>query len=165
MAEIHSKWEACRVLGVPMDATEEQIKHAYKELSKQYHPDVQPDERLHWQYYDIVEAYRFLTEEHDGGQNHQQQPFYGAVARGPRVMGSAASERTDWVAQRRNSDEAYAKWEKQRKKRKKEKEAELEEKQKEIRKQREYEDVMKQINAIRTARIIEAILERVRDEK
>ena len=59
MARIRSKWEACQVLGLPVNATQEQIKHAYKELSKQYHPEAQPDACLHWQYYDIAEAYHF----------------------------------------------------------------------------------------------------------
>ncbi len=165
MARIRSKWEACQVLGIPVNATEEQIKHAYKELSKQYHPDAQPDACLHWQYYDIVEAYHFLTDENVGGQRYLQQAFYEAPTRGPKVIGEVTSSERDWVSQRRSSDAAYAKWEKRQKQRKKEKEEILEEKQREIRKQRQYDDVMKKINAIRTARAIEALLDRVREEE
>jgi DnaJ-class molecular chaperone len=29
-----------QILGVPKDATDEQIKHAYRSLAKKYHPDV-----------------------------------------------------------------------------------------------------------------------------
>lgn len=158
MAEIHSRMEACQILGLSVNASDDDIKHAYKELSKRYHPDAQPDERLHWQYYDIVAAYQYLT-----NQVVMQQPVYAATPRANRVLGADAHANT-WASQRKGSDEAYAKWEKKQKQRKREKDALLEEKQKEIRRQREYENAMKQIDAIRTARAIEALLDRARDK-
>ena len=51
----------CEVLGVPPNATDEQIRRRFRELARKYHPDVNrsPDaERL---FKEITEAYRVLT--------------------------------------------------------------------------------------------------------
>ncbi len=51
-----------RVLDVPPDATEQQIKRAYRRLAKRYHPDRSTDPLDHERFLEITEAYRFLTE-------------------------------------------------------------------------------------------------------
>ena len=145
MEKIHSRMEACLILGLPISATDTQIKTAFKELSKQYHPDAQPDARLHWQYYDMVEAYRYLM----------QTP---ADMVAPKVLGRTKQD-VSWVSGRKESDAAYAKWEKENKKRKQEKQKAFKERQEQIRRDREYDEAMKQINAIRTARAIETLLD------
>lgn len=154
MSGFRSRGDACMVLGLSATADEQQIKRAYKELSKRYHPDAQPNPELHWQYYDIVEAYQYLM----GGAKGVGTPVYQAVPKAPRVLGNDGKNQS-WTNQRRESEAAYAKWEKAQKQRKKEKEAALKERQKEIKQQRQYDEAMEQINAIRTARAIEAILE------
>lgn len=154
MSNVRSREEACMVLGLPVTADEGQIKKAYKELSKRYHPDAQPNQELHWQYYDIVEAYQYLM----GTPQVTSMPMYQAVPKAPRVLGNDGKSQS-WTNQRRESEAAYAKWEKTKKQRKKEKEAALKERQKEIQQQRQYDEAMEQINAIRTARAIEAILD------
>lgn len=151
MANIHSRMEACQILGLSVSADENQIKYAFKELSKQYHPDAQPDVRLHWQYYDIVEAYNFLM----------QNTFPVAA---PKVLGKTGGD-DSWVTKRKESDAAYAKWEKENKKRKQEKQKEFEQRQEQLRRDREYDRAMEQINAIRTARAIEALIDRAKENK
>lgn len=50
-----------KVLGVPEEAGEEQIKQAYRKLAKQYHPDLHPgDAAAEAKFKDIVEAYEVL---------------------------------------------------------------------------------------------------------
>lgn len=151
MANIHSRMEACQILGLPVSADENQIKYAFKELSKQYHPDAQPDVRLHWQYYDIVEAYNFLM------QNT-------SPVAAPKVLGKVGGD-DSWVTKRKESDAAYTKWEKENKKRKQEKQKEFEQRQEQLRRDREYDRAMEQINAVRTARAIEALIDRAKENK
>lgn len=49
------------VLGVPEQADEEQIKHAYRKLAKKYHPDLHPNNvEAEAKFKDVVEAYETL---------------------------------------------------------------------------------------------------------
>lgn len=54
--------DALLVLGIRGEATMDDVKGAYKELLKLYHPDEKPSESTAWQYYDIRDAYDFLME-------------------------------------------------------------------------------------------------------
>ncbi len=50
-----------KILGVPKEADEEQIKRAYRKKAKQYHPDLNPDNpEAEARFKDIVEAYEVL---------------------------------------------------------------------------------------------------------
>jgi curved DNA-binding protein len=50
-------------LGVPRDATEEQIKQAYRKLARKYHPDVNPgDKEAEERFKEINEAYEVLSD-------------------------------------------------------------------------------------------------------
>ncbi len=50
-----------KILGVPRDADEEQIKRAYRKKAKQYHPDLNPgNAEAEAKFKDIVEAYEVL---------------------------------------------------------------------------------------------------------
>ena len=51
------------VLGVPRDATTEDIKRAYRKLARQYHPDVNPDPGAHDRFKEITAAYEVLTDD------------------------------------------------------------------------------------------------------
>lgn len=49
--------QALAVLGLPANATPEQIKHRYRQLAKRYHPDRGGDQR---EMQRIISAYEFL---------------------------------------------------------------------------------------------------------
>lgn len=48
------------ILGVEQDASQEQIKAAYRRLAKQYHPDRNPDEQAVHKFQELKEAYELL---------------------------------------------------------------------------------------------------------
>lgn len=50
------------VLGVPRDASPEQIKKAYRKLAHQYHPDVSQDPEAEHKFKEIAEAYATLKD-------------------------------------------------------------------------------------------------------
>lgn len=53
-----------QVLGVPRDATNEEIKKTFRKLARQYHPDVNPNNKLaEEKFKDINEAYDVLSDE------------------------------------------------------------------------------------------------------
>jgi DnaJ-domain-containing protein 1 len=52
---------ALAVLGLPVNATRQQIKKRYRDLAKRYHPDRGGDQQ---QMQRIIAAYEFLLKEH-----------------------------------------------------------------------------------------------------
>ncbi len=65
------------VLGVPRNATEEEVTKAYRALAKKYHPDLNPgDENAARKMSEINEAY-------DRIRNGDTQPTYGSYSYGP----------------------------------------------------------------------------------
>ncbi|KAF3914936.1 hypothetical protein ABW20_dc0108839 [Dactylellina cionopaga] len=72
-----------KVLGVDKDASDRQLKKAYKQLSKKYHPDKNPgNDEAHQKFIELAEAYEALSNEdtrrvydkygYDGYKQHQQ---------------------------------------------------------------------------------------------
>ena len=49
------------ILGVSRDASEEEIKKAYRRLARQYHPDVNHEPGAEERFKEINEAYRVLS--------------------------------------------------------------------------------------------------------
>lgn len=159
MGKIHSRIEACRVLGLPYTADEIQVKRAFKELSKRYHPDVQQNSELQAQYYDMMEAYQYLLQKEEYADADRKMERTA-----PRVFGTQKGENS-WVSARKESQAAYQKWEKRKRMREEEKKEAFLRREEEMRSANEYETAMEQINAIRTARAIEALLAAAREEK
>ncbi len=60
-------------LGVPKDATQDQIKSAYRDLVLKFHPDRNKDPKAHTKMQDINEAYAVLSDP----QKRQQYDAYG----------------------------------------------------------------------------------------
>jgi len=60
------------ILGVPRDASNEEIKKAYRRLARQYHPDLNPgDKAAEERFKDIGEAYEILSDTSKRGQYDQ----------------------------------------------------------------------------------------------
>lgn len=69
MAE--SKRDYYEVLGVAKDASDEDIKRAFRKLAKQYHPDVNKEEGAAEKFKEIGEAYAVLSDENKRRQYDQ----------------------------------------------------------------------------------------------
>ncbi len=53
------------ILGVPRNATEDEVKTAYRKLAKQYHPDTNPEDEIAAQkMHEINEAYNLIRTIH-----------------------------------------------------------------------------------------------------
>lgn len=50
------------VLGVPRDATGEEIKRAYRKLARELHPDVNPDPTTQERFKEVTAAYEVLSD-------------------------------------------------------------------------------------------------------
>ena len=61
MHALVQRQQALTVLGLPSNATPEQIKRRYRALAKRYHPDRGGDQR---QMQRIIAAYELLVKEH-----------------------------------------------------------------------------------------------------
>ena len=66
------------VLGVNQNATDEEVKKAYRELARKYHPDNYQNNPLadlaEEKMKEINEAYDLITKQRAGGDGYQQQP-------------------------------------------------------------------------------------------
>ena len=64
-----------KILGVHEDASEEEIKKAYRKLARQWHPDVNKSPDAHERFIEISEAYEILI-------NPQSRKEYDAIRHG-----------------------------------------------------------------------------------
>ena len=63
------------ILGVARDATEDQIRSAYRKLARQYHPDVNPSEDGASRFREVTEAYEILSDP----QRRQRYDMFGST--------------------------------------------------------------------------------------
>ncbi len=141
---IKTRIEALNILGLSANATQMQIKTAYKDLVKKCHPDVTGIEDAS-AYNKIVEAYNFLCDDNKG-----------KVLTHSRVLGKSSKRTTA-------SNADYAAFQRKAHRAKKRRAEEFEQKQKDysakIKKQDEdYKRAMEAIDAIRIARAIESMV-------
>jgi len=169
--------DALLLLGIRGEATRDDVKGAYKELLKLYHPDENPSKKTAWQYYDIRDAYDFLMDifkderiRSVGGEPYYKRPSSSEnvikkdppktnkVAReGGRIIGdaSAAREVKEKQAQRTKAIKKDIEYRERKKA-----EEELEKRRAEA----AFQDAMEKINRIRfaerSAEIISAMLKK-----
>jgi len=79
-----------QVMGVARDATEAQIKQAYRRLARKYHPDVSKEKDAEARFKDLGEAYEVL-------KTPEKRAAYDQLGRGPRP-GESFQPPPDWGA-------------------------------------------------------------------
>lgn len=79
-----------KVMGLPRDATEAQIKQAYRKLARKYHPDVSKEKDAEAHFKEVGEAYEVL-------RNPEKRAAYDQLGTGPRP-GEEFRPPPDWGA-------------------------------------------------------------------
>ncbi len=77
------------ILGVDRDASQEEIKKAYRKLSKKYHPDISDEENAEERFKEITEAYEVLSDE----QQRAKYDKYGHAGVGDQAGGFGGGQR------------------------------------------------------------------------
>ena len=77
-----------KVMGVARDATEAQIKQAYRKLARKYHPDVSKEKDAEARFKELGEAYEVL-------KTPEKRAAYDQLGRGPRP-GESFRPPPDW---------------------------------------------------------------------
>lgn len=87
--------EACYFLGIHEDASEEQIKRAYRYKAKLYHPDANPDMDTKEYYIRVQKAYECLMNQPDVPEQtaRSNKPPYGTMNAG---MNNSGNMYTNW---------------------------------------------------------------------
>ncbi len=82
-----------RILGVSSNASDEDVKKAYRELARKYHPDNYHDNPLadlaQEKMKEINEAYELIQKQREGGGSHGQGSAYQQAYNGPNSSGSS----------------------------------------------------------------------------
>lgn len=101
------------VLGVRRDASQEEIKKAFRRLARELHPDVNPDPKTQERFKEINAAYEVLSDPqkkqvYDLGGDPLSQAGAGAGASGPAASATSPTSWTRSSARRRSVGRARA---------------------------------------------------------
>lgn len=118
--------EACYLLGIREDASDEQIKKAYRYKAKLYHPDANPESNTMEYYIRIQRAYEYLMNMRTSGvsTNMAGNSAYGMVnqtyqnpcnVRPAKIFASSAAARASYQRQKEKEKEIekMQKWDKE----------------------------------------------------
>jgi len=86
------KKDLYEVLNVPKKATKKEIKSAYFQLAKQYHPDTNPDPTAKDKFQELAEAYTVLN---DDLQRQRYDSYTGEYSQGSQYNSSSTSSPLD----------------------------------------------------------------------
>lgn len=115
-----NKRDYYEVLGVSKDASKEEIKKAYRKLSKTYHPDINKEEDASAKFQEVKEAYEVLSDEQKRAEYDQfghQDPNQGGGFSGAEGFGfddifstffGGGTRRRDPNAPRKGDDLQYS---------------------------------------------------------
>lgn len=95
---IYSREEACYILQVKQNASEEEVKKAYRNLVKQYHPDSNPNQDTNQIYLRVHAAYEYL-------QEHPYRPSVIMPARPVRIFETNAKTKAQHRQQQKFQEE------------------------------------------------------------
>ena len=157
MAAYHilSRQEACRYLGVKENATDEEVKKAYRLLAKQYHPDANIQIDTREIYLKIQEAYEYLL----------THPYVVPVARQPRIFQTDAQVREQYRKQKHFEEERKKALMREEMLKKQAKKSTVPQSFKETKSKNKEEEVLNKIRAIWIAETIRRQIELDKEKK
>lgn len=153
---IMSRQEACHYLGIAENATEEEVKKAYRMKAKQYHPDANGQIDTREIYYKIQEAYEFLL----------VHPYVAPMLRQPRIFQTDVHVREQYHKQKRYEAERKKTLQREEMLKKQErKNATMQRTKSEARKKTLEEEALEKIRAIWIAETIHRQIEQDKVQK
>lgn len=153
---IMSRQEACRYLGIQEQATEDEVKRAYRLMAKRYHPDVNMQVDTREVYFKIQEAYEFLL----------LHPYVAQVVRQPRIFQTDIQVREQYRKQKRFEEERKKALQKEEMLKKQERKvASMQQSRKAMKSKTMEEEALEKIRAIWLAETIHRQIEQDREKK
>lgn len=168
--------EACYFLGIKENASDEQIKRAYRYKAKLYHPDANPSGDTKEYYIKLQKAYEYLMNNpyvpnNTGNANRQSVPngayFYQAPPtpqRPVKIFATSAATRADYQKQKEMASE-HEKIEKWNKDYKNSKRRQQKMQQYDLPKRSKEEEIIEKIKTIWIAENIKRQIEHDREQK